>query len=157
MTKFSTTSAKLAKIKECRDEAEKARDLKLFTKSSALVALFENRTDLCTIAEMLGKSIETIRNWVKEFIERGVSCVQMAKKFLGFGRQPKLSESEKKNLKKMISVPPTDHGYLSGCWNAAIVLDLISREFKVEYSVKYIPQLLRSIGLSYQKARFAVY
>ena len=54
----------------------------------------------------------------------------------------------------MVEGDPQDFGYPGGCWNAAMVADLIKKRFGVVFSVKYLPQLLRRIGLSYRKAKF---
>lgn len=54
----------------------------------------------------------------------------------------------------LVLARPEAAGYASGCWNSAMIQDLIQREFGLLYSVPYVAELLRNLGFSYQKARF---
>lgn len=49
---------------------------------------------------------------------------------------------------------PGAAGYETGCWNSALIQDLIRREFGKRYNVHYLSTLLKNLGFSYQKARF---
>jgi len=55
---------------------------------------------------------------------------------------------------ELITAGPEAAGYLSGCWTAVIVQDLILRCFHVVYHPHYICHLLDQLGFSFQKARF---
>lgn len=104
------------------------------------------------IAQIVGVTVETIRLWIKSFLIEGLQSLKFKK---SKGRPPKLTKEQKKQLKKAITEGPEAAGYASGCWNSAIVQDYIEKVFQVFYSVHYIAELLKSLGLSYQKARFA--
>mgnify|MGYP002064831989 FL=1 len=54
----------------------------------------------------------------------------------------------------MISQGPQKSGFPGACWRSPMIQWLIYEKFGVEYSVFYIPQLLKSMGFSYQKAKF---
>ena len=45
-------------------------------------------------------------------------------------------------------------GYDCGVWETAMIQDLILTKFKVKYSPRYIAELLKNMGFSYQRARF---
>ena len=45
-------------------------------------------------------------------------------------------------------------GYDCGVWDTAMIQDLILTKFKVKYSPRYIAELLKNMGFSYQRARF---
>ncbi len=49
---------------------------------------------------------------------------------------------------------PEAAGDATGCWNAALVQQLIEREFGKSFHVNYISTLLKNLGFRYQKARF---
>lgn len=103
------------------------------------------------IAQIVGVAVETIRLWINSFLAEGFRSLKLKK---SKGRPPKLTKSQKKQLKQVIKRGPEEAGYGTGCWNSAIVQDFIQKTFKVFYSVHYIAQLLKSLGLTYQKARF---
>ena len=104
------------------------------------------------IAQIVGVTVETIRLWVRSFLFEGLRSLKFKK---SRGRPPKLTKEQKKQLKQVIKDGPEAAGYTSGCWNSAIVQNFIEKTFKVFYSVHYIAELLKSLGMSYQKARFA--
>jgi transposase len=70
------------------------------------------------------------------------------------GRPAKLTPSQRKELAKWIDEGPEAMGYDGGCWNTALIQDLILVRFGVEYNPHYLAQLLKNMGYSYQKARF---
>ncbi len=117
---------------------------------TALVGLADERP-VAELAERLGVCEETIYAWLRAFlVDRWASL----RRRTAPGRPPKLPPSQKARLKEVITAGPEAAGYPTGCWNAALVQDLIEREFGVLYSVKYVAELLRNLGLTYQKARF---
>ena len=117
---------------------------------TALVGVAEERP-VAELAERLGVCEETIYAWLRAFlVDRWASLRRRTSP----GRPPKLTPSQQARLKEMITAGPEAAGYPTGCWNAALVQDLIEHEFSVLYSVKYIAELLRNLGLTYQKARF---
>jgi transposase len=70
------------------------------------------------------------------------------------GRKPKLTKTQKRELVEKIKAGPTAAGYLSHCWTALLIQQLILREFGVLYSRHYVCELLHNLGFSYQKAKF---
>jgi transposase len=70
------------------------------------------------------------------------------------GRPPKLTKAHKHELGRVIDQGPEAAGYSGGCWRSPMIEDLIHKRFGVIYNVHYISQLLRSLGFSFQKARF---
>jgi transposase len=117
---------------------------------TALVGVAEERP-VAELAERLGVCEETIYAWLRAFlVDRWASLRRRTSP----GRPPKLSPSQKMRLKEVLTAGPEAAGYPTGCWNSALVQDLIEREFGVLYSVKYLAELLGNLGFSYQKARF---
>jgi transposase len=117
---------------------------------TALVGVAEERP-VAELAERVGVCEETIYAWLRAFLlDRWASLQRRTSP----GRPPKLTSRQKARLKEVITAGPEAAGYPTGCWNAALVQDLIERDFGVLYSVKYVAELLRNLGLSYQKARF---
>jgi transposase len=122
----------------------------LIKRISALL-LLADRQAAPEIAARLGVSCETIYAWRAAFlVQRWASLVRRTSP----GRPPKLTATERAKLKELICAGPEAAGYATGCWNAALIQDLIMREFGPVYNVHYLSELLGNLGLSYQKARF---
>ena len=65
-----------------------------------------------------------------------------------------LDMTQRKELKELISVGAEAAGYVSSCWTANMVQDLILRRFGIRYHPHYVCALLDQLGFSFQKARF---
>jgi len=103
------------------------------------------------IANTLKVSEESIRLWVNAFLLKGVKGFNYIKPP---GKPSKLTKTQRKQLDKLISQGPQKSGFPGACWRSPMIQWLIYEKFGVEYSVNYIPQLLKSMGFSYQKAKF---
>jgi transposase len=70
------------------------------------------------------------------------------------GRPPKLTKTQRRQLKEVILKGPQAAGFEVGCWNTLMIQEYIEREWEVVYNRRYLSALLQELGLSYQKARF---
>jgi transposase len=125
-------------------------DLRLVRRIGALL-LLSKALPVAEVAQLSGVVEQTVRNWLYAFILERFDSLQYR---TSPGRPAKLSKTQKQRLKALITAGPEEAGYPTGCWNCALIQDLILREFKVLYDVFYVSQLLHTLGLSYQKARF---
>jgi transposase len=133
------------------ETALKLGDYATFLKAQSLRMILGAQISIEDAAVNVNRSYECVRLWLGDFILDGMASLKVK---WPTGRQPKLSKSQLRELAEIIGNPPHNAGYDGGCWNAAMICDLIKKMFKVNYSVKYLPQLLKRIGLSYQKAKF---
>jgi transposase len=122
----------------------------LIKRISALLLLADGRA-VAEIAARLAVSSETIYAWRAAFVLRRWESLSRRS---SPGRPPKLTATQRAQLKALVSAGPQAAGYDTGCWNSALIQDLIVREFGRLYNVHYLSELLRSLGFSYQKARF---
>jgi transposase len=67
------------------------------------------------------------------------------------GRPPKLPETEREALIKMLLEGASAHGFPTDLWTGPRVIDLVRRRFRVTYHPNHIVKLLRSLGFSPQK------
>jgi transposase len=132
------------------EEARKAGDTRLSQRILALVALSDGNA-MNVVAEISGVSEEAIRIWVRDFILRGLKSLRLGK---SPGRPSKLVKSQRKELAAMIEKGPEAAGFSGGCWRSPMIQALIEEKFGALYSVRYISQLLRNMGFSFQKASF---
>lgn len=146
-----TISNKTAKfLEQKRTLASELGDLRLFKRVSAIFGLGQGHT-IPEIAILLDVTQETVRSWISQFLEVGMNSFKLRK---STGRPPKLSPSQKKSLTKNIENGPARQGYPGACWRSPMIQDLIQKKFNIFYSVAYIAQLLKSLGFSFQKAKF---
>lgn len=103
------------------------------------------------IANKHGVARATIYAWLKQLLLKGLTSLKA--KWKG-GRQSKLSKSQKRRLCELVKAGPQAAGYPTGCWSGLLVQDLIWQHFGVLYNAHYVCDLLKSLGFSYQKARF---
>jgi transposase len=102
------------------------------------------------IADTLNTCVETIRNWIKDFLVKGTQSFYPAK---STGRPKTLNDSEMKLLKKLLEKSPEELGFRGGCWDSKKIKKLIIDQFGKKLSKKYIPEILKLLGFSYKKAR----
>ena len=125
-------------------------DVRVVRRIAALLLLADQHP-AAAVAARVGVSESTIYAWLHAFVlHQGASLVYRTPP----GRPARLTKAQKQRLSALISAGPEAAGYPTGCWNSAVIQDLLQREFGVLYNVHYVAELLRNLGCSYQKARF---
>jgi transposase len=131
-------------------QAQNNGDLRMAKRIMAVLAVVDGAL-YSTIASTLNISEESIRLWVNAFLLKGVKSFNYKKPP---GKPSKLTKAQRKQLDQLISQGPEKSGFPGACWRSPMIQWLIYEKFGVEYSVFYIPQLLKNMGFSYQKAKF---
>lgn len=149
-----TFTLKLSKpsVQELHQAIHHARllgELKTVQRCSALLFL-DAGNDQSTVASCLNVSIRAVQRWVGAFVGGGVGALHVKKPS---GRPPKLTPSQKKQLKAHLQKGPEAWGYATGVWTSALIQDHLATTFQVSYSVFYISQLLRNLGMSFIKPK----
>jgi len=132
--------------------AERLNNLRLFKIVKALLLIGE-QVPKGDIAKLLHLDIRTIYNWLKRFMFERFSWL-LGKHYQGRGRKPKLSKKQKERLFHIVKNGPEKYGFDCGVWNSAMVLEVIEKEFNTTFNPRYLCELLKKIGLTYQKAKF---
>ena len=151
MLDISASTRQIQVIERARNKAEIVGDVKMLIRCQALLIYFSGKLPIADIAEICQVSYETVRSWIAMFASEGARSV-VAKH--SRGRRPKLTKAECQLLGDLLDKAPHEVGLSGGCWTSGAVQTLIYREFGVNYSPKYIPDLLRRLGFSFQKAKF---
>lgn len=136
------------------DVARRQGNLRVITRLLALLSLAENRLSVTEIAQLLRVSLESIRQWVKLYLWKGLRGLTQLKR--SPGRPPKLSKTQRRELARLIEAGPEAAGFPGACWRTPMIQEWVLQHFGVLYNVHYLSELLHNIGFSYQKARFAV-
>lgn len=150
-------SLNLEQIKQLGEALNKARrqgDVLLSNRILAVLAFGKGKyTDFSVIGDLYQVSRESVRQWISKYMQGGLEALLNRKK--PAGRPAKLTKTQRKSLFAWIVEGPQKAGFPGGCWRTPMIQQLIQDRFGVLYAVKYISQLLKNMGLSYQKARFA--
>jgi transposase len=118
----------------------------------AVLLSYANEVSNEEIVKIFRISERTIYNWLTEFIVKGFRW--FISLFKGRGKKPKLSKEQRAKLKEIILGGPEEYGLKTGIWISSVVQWIIQEQFNVFYAVKYIPELLKKMGLSWQKVKF---
>jgi transposase len=131
-------------------QAYRAGDVGLVKRISALLRISRHESAEM-ISQELDCSVSSVYDWFKKLVYEGVDRLEV--RWRG-GRRSKLSKTQKSRLSVLIKAGPLAAGFTSACWNAAMIQELVHREFGVLYNVHYVSELLGNLGFSFQKARF---
>lgn len=142
--------ATVNRLTETWQRALRRGDRRVVQRATALLLLAE-QVPVARAAARVGAGRATVHGWLRAFlVEQFASLVYRTSP----GRPAKLTPTQKQRLRALVAAGPEAAGYATGCWNSAVVQELIQREFGVLYCVQYVTELLHNLGFSYQKARF---
>jgi transposase len=130
----------IALLRDLCKKFEKENDVRSILRVKALIAYYKGMLPE-VIAQCYEISQKTLKNWVKRF----ESDVQLDD-FPRSGRPSKLPEEKQAELRQMIKEQN------QRIWVARHVGVLLTTVFHVCYSVRYLPEFLRKLGLSFHKA-----
>ncbi len=138
--KVSENQLKLARLRTKYKALKKAGDIRGTLRAKALMALYRGEK-LETVARCYDVSPKSLKKWQAKFeAEEPLSDEPRS------GRPPKLSKEQEAELKAKLM---EDNQRV---WIARHIHVWLSTMFGVTLSVKYLPELLRKLGFSYQKA-----
>jgi transposase len=144
------TKQTVRKLEHMMDIARLTGDSPTLRRIMAVLAVIDGHR-FSLIASILKICDESVRIWMKKFLLKGPAGLKSGKPT---GRKPKLTKKQKKLLKDIIIKGPSEAGFTGACWRSPMIQDLIHKKFNVFYSTNYISQLLKNMGLSYQKGKF---
>ena len=115
----------------------------------------------CAILRKEGKTLEEISDATKKpkstigdilmrFDKKGIVAKDAIKQN---GQPKKLSDSQRKKIKKMLEKKPIDNGFPFVVWTTKLVGYVIKKMFRVIYSSRQIRNLLKGLMFSLQKQR----
>lgn len=134
------SAKKIELLKKLCKECTQNKDVSGVLRSKALLAYYKG-IESHEIVACLGISKKSLKRWRKQFEnESRVSDLERS------GRPTRLPDEKAQELKAMISKQK------ERVWTARHVLAVLQTVFAVSFSHKYLPQLLRKLGLSFHKA-----
>jgi transposase len=113
----------------------------------AILAVMDGQS-FAQVALLLRVHEKTVVAWVRLFCCYGL---QSAPRNKPTGRLPKRPPPQKATLATLLDAGPVKAGFRGACWRSPLVQQLIGDRFGVFYRLFSIAQLLKNLGLSYQK------
>jgi transposase len=96
-------------------------------------------------------SFKSICNWVNRLNEGGVEALVDKVKP---GRNKRLNENELQAIKGiLLNKRPDDYGFNSATWTGPLLIELIRDEYRISYKKAQIYNILKNLGLTFQKGK----
>jgi len=133
-----------AYIRKLKKQSASTQIRKGIERAKALLAYYKGMAPK-TISQAFHCSERTIKEWIKKFRSDGLDSLHDEQRS---GRPKKLSSNQESELKQMI----VDQN--QRVWTARHVYHLILTTTGVCFSVKYLPQLLGRVGLSFHQTMY---
>jgi transposase len=130
--------------------AYRTGNLRLVRHVSALLDLAKHPV-IAQVANTYAVARQTVYGWLKALMCQGEDSLVYRQPP---GRKSRLTKAQKQRLAEMIQAGPQAAGFPTACWTSVLIQQLMQREFGVLYNRYYVCELLRSLGFSFQKARF---
>src|SRR4051812_3863613 len=103
------------------------------------------------LEDLYNTSFKQITNWVHLFEREGINGLKDKE---GRGRRSKLASSELTRIKELVlKESPGEHGFNTATWTGPILIEWIKKQYGIEYKKAQIYNIIRSLGLSYQKGK----
>lgn len=110
-------------VTERLQEAYQSGQVRLVRRIHALLFVIEGKP-VDEVAALLELGAQTVRDYVNDFLYRGVVTLAYQKPP---GRPTKLTKTQRKELTSLIKAGPEAAGYTTGCWSAVLIQDLIMK------------------------------
>ena len=137
-----TIKLEIQKIKEAIKKHTKSGDTKTVIRLKVILAYKTNKPRN-KIAAYFDISIKSVNRWINRYNKGSIEALVDSNRS---GRPPKLNKECLEKIKELIKADQ------ERVWAARHVYFLIVSMFSVCYAVKYIPELLKKVGLSFHKA-----
>ena len=134
----------------------KEKDARIVKRAQALLWLSAGER-VQEVAERLGVTRQTIRNWVKRYQEReGVSIRERLADKPHPGRRAKKREAVRALLKETLEQDPRALGYASPVWTTRLLQHYWGHHHDLQVSRRTIRRALRQEGYRYKRPRYVL-
>jgi transposase len=148
--RFTLTPHSRKAVERGPQTAQQQGNLRQVKSLLALLAVGDGRR-FAEVAVVLRVPEQTVAAWVRVFCCCGLNGAPCK---LPTGRPPTLTPTQTAALATLIDAGPVQAGFSSACWRSPMLQQLSDDRFGVFYNVFYSAQLLKNLGLRYQKAAF---
>jgi transposase len=108
------------------------------------IRLHNNGVSVATIADSFHVTNVAVYRWLKKAREQGSQSLKSSR---ALGPEPTLSQAQYDELLTWLRLPASELGYSTDLWSGPRVRHLIKKRWTIEYHPKYMPRLMRRLGL----------
>lgn len=137
------------KLRRLFRAALQRNDLEVWRRARAVLGYIDG-TSVVDLATELSVTRGSVNRWLRWYETLGISGLLTER---APGPAPKLDESQRDELTRLIEGGPQAAGYSSGVWTGPMIGDLIADRFGVRYHNHHIPRMLHDLGFSVQRPR----
>lgn len=112
------------------------------------VDLVEKGISAAEVARRFKIHDRTIRKWLEAYRKNGIEGLAVR---VSTGRKKKLTAKHQAKLQKIIVDGAVKAGFPNDIWTSKRVLQVIEKEFGVQYHANHLPKLLRTLGFTPQR------
>ena len=124
-------------------------DLRAWRRATAVLLCLDGLR-IAQICIQLGVHNSAVTKWLARYVSEGFAALSPRK---APGRKASLDAGQLEEVAELIEKGPVAAGFPSGIWTARLVAKLIKDRYGIEYSWKYVPELLHRMGFSVQRPR----
>ena len=141
---------------ELRQIVRQAGDAKIVKRAQALLWLHQGES-LTTVAQRQEVSRQTLYNWVRSFQETPAEPVrQRLQERARSGRPPAKGDTVAELIAEVQDQDPSQFGYLSPVWTAALLRRHLEREKGLEVSARTVRWVLRQQDYGRKRPRYTL-
>lgn len=137
-----TPAQKIQAMRKAIKTLKKSKDFEMVIRCKVIIAYLSGKP-VKKIASYFDISEKTVGRWIAKYNDGGIEALGIKPRS---GRPPKINTDQLMEVKKVIELDQ------ERVWVARHVYSLIVMMFSIFYSVKYVPELLKRVGLSFHKA-----
>ncbi len=138
----SSKNDEIRNIRKAIKMYKKAGNTEMVLRLKVIIAHLNGQSDN-VIASCFDVSLKTVKRWLGKYKDGNIDDLSPGH---SSGRPPKIDDEKLEELRKLIE---KDNQRV---WVSRHVCSLLMIVFNVVYSVKYVPELLKKINLSFHKA-----
>lgn len=147
---LSFSESEIDALMKLEKESASRQDLRLYRRCRGIIGVGFHKSSKTEVSKLLGVTKRMVNKWIKLYVEHGIKGLELGK--CG-GSKPRLTETQKQQLSRIIEAGPEAYGYDTAIWTSPIVRDVVQKEFGIVYDVSHIRRILNKLGFSCQYPR----
>jgi len=112
------------------------------------LSLLDEGFSLHEVARHVGCHASSVMRWRDEYEKRGEESFAVR---FSPGRPSRLSEQNFKRFRSLLLKGAVDNGFQTEIWTTKRIVEVIAREWRVEYHPDHIGRLMAKLGWTHQK------
>lgn len=140
------------RIEELQEAMKRERDRRLFERYQAIL-LYLKGYPMKEIAQIIGRSRETVSSYVKTYEEGGLDNLELKR---SSGKPRRLTPEQEAQLVEIITKQDPFQVQLSlrKTWTLSLIIKYVEREWGHSYSSRGMSLLLKRIGIVYKRPNY---